>query len=128
MPYSLFDVGACNCGCAAYPCTLPASNLHLAYLNTANGHTDSCTLVYTAPCIWNGTLSVIGGNWQMLFAAGCTGYTFILAGGSCVYYDHPLHCSGYSAGGCTRLVLTSFTCSPLNIVFTNSTVSWTITL
>ena len=36
---TLFDVGACNCpvvGCAAYPCTLPASNLYLSAVSGGN--------------------------------------------------------------------------------------------
>jgi hypothetical protein len=128
---SLWDIGNCNCGgCACVPCTLPQTNLHVAYLNTANGHTDSALLVYGTtggPCSWIGSLAGSGAAVvSMGCFAGCSYFQVALFGGGGIYWDSPAHCSGLAL---TRLAAGPvFTCSPLNLKFVNSTVSWTVTL
>ena len=129
MAFTFSDLGGCGCGCPCVPCTLPATNLHLAYVNTAGaGHTDSCVLTYGigGACAWQGTLSGAGAATVTMGCSGtCSYFINALFAGGGDYWDSPAHCSG---SGLTRIAAPTANCSPLNLVFVNGTVSWTITL
>jgi hypothetical protein len=123
---SLWDIGNCNCGCACVPCALPATNLHVAYHNTTTGVSDSAVLVFSPVCTWQCTLPVTGIHVTMSCTnTGCSAFSVGTGGSISNYWDNPAHCSGIAA---TRFPNPTFTCSPLNIVFVNGTVSYTVTL
>jgi hypothetical protein len=127
MAFTTFDIGACNClPCSFVPCPLPASNLHVSYHNTATGVSDSAVLALFSVCAWLCALPVVGITVTMSYTnTGCSTFSVGTGGGSSNYWDNPAHCSGLAS---TRFPNPTFTCSPLNIVFTSGTVTYTITL
>lgn len=137
MPtFSLWDISGCNCVANCWPCALPfGTNLTLTVVDTVLGN-GSGILAYggvgsgtwTSPCI---VLS--GGVWSVRMLISCTP----VANPTCTFYqiawsansvcvgaaaghgghiDHPLHCNAFPTA---TLTLVSFTCSPLNIVFSD---------
>jgi hypothetical protein len=123
------DIGACNCSCVALPCDIPDTPLSIAVQYHSHGlltSTYTATLPIGSVCTWGTcfsgaplpflfTITSSGGNWIYT-------YEFAAAGGGC---------GGLSTGGiyntssgsscigiaCTY-VLTSYTCSPFQLVFT----------
>jgi hypothetical protein len=131
--YTNQDPGGCNCGCSScYPCTLPESDLLLSY---NNGPTK--TLTYSSTCMWTSPCIARALSVSAIFTISCSGscvackatnYSGTTCSGSPTGYsafNDPANCED----AVNNLFLTSFTCSPLHILFTEggSGDTWTIT-
>lgn len=143
--FSLFDVGGCNCpSCGGAPCALPPTNLTVT--RTQPGPiSHSATLIYSLVsgcCKWQGCITNSGVDLDLITIYStqlCTGFSFAAAGsGSCA--SPTLWETYLSPGGCTpcgtfpgttfsgSMTLTSFSCSPLNIVLTIASGAFTLTI
>lgn len=133
MPFK-FSPGPCNnCGggCSRCPCTLPAENLALAYDGLTAGApygegTATGTLTYQGNCEWEGSI-LTPNDVEVTFSitgSGCTCFDF---GNGLYFYGCPTaSCCDESSN---NLSLSSYTCSPLNIVLEYaSSMKLTITL
>jgi hypothetical protein len=128
--YTYWDIGACNCNCATYPCALPNS-MTLTAVFGGGGGTWTTTVTKTGACTWTGCLFAGGSSYYqvtvqlvgscmlwMIRAApvACSGP----ATGTIELFDHPTNCSGITPSPFGRWTLTSFSCTPINIVFTKN--------
>jgi hypothetical protein len=75
MPFSLFDVGACNCASGpglltCSPCSIPEANLTLSWVNGISGN-GSVSMIYSAgpPITWLSACAS-GQLYKMLCSAG----------------------------------------------------------
>ncbi len=135
----------CCIGCdVCYPCPLPQTSLTVSFLNESVDPPTmgAGSIAYLGGCVWNGCIPITRESVAFSYmrfiiscSESCTAYSaevFPLPGcsgilGAFNFYDHPSGCSSFTG---SRMTLTSFSCSPLNIVFTNSLnpqVTWTIT-
>ena len=149
--FSLWDLGACNCGGQCQPCNLPLVNLLLTWSNIyGDGGTPTLTYqgLISGNYVWNTTCQsqpashAAGFNGSFIFSITCSSptsttnpntYTIFnsqnYAGLSCTGVQSPepwtWNQSGvYISGGTTP----TFSCSPLNFVFANAKNTWTVTL
>jgi hypothetical protein len=136
MAFADWDIGACNCTASLHcsPCNLPAANLNLAWSNTF-GDSGSValttvgligsTITWTAACQNTPAWKVGGGAASFTFSivcatgVGATSYTISLfSAAGCV-----------SAAGGSAVFVSTYTCSPLNMVINYGvTFTFTITL
>jgi hypothetical protein len=142
---SLWDIGACCCGCACGPCTLPTTNLTLTIANAGSNVATTLTYGLSGPfgsfaCQWTSACTLVSGtiiptlSTDWIFQLYCvTSSCLVLAGqpysdpcntpqvGNPPYGDWPLNCCGASCSGGTNVWdLISFTCSPLSLLFQHS--------
>jgi hypothetical protein len=134
MPYTIEDVGACNCSaiCVGSPCSLPLSNLSISVVFVGI-HTASGTAVYSAGRWTTPWMLLSGTSYYVKITIGCTGactwYEALFSVGTMGpgspslsgYVAIPTGCGpGSIATGSFAIGTGSgepFTCSPLNIEF-----------
>ena len=132
MAATFQDPGKCGCPAAAcWPCVLPRGT-HLTLSYNWTGTTGSTTLVAAGggAYSWQSSPVTVGPGVTLYVVATCssscsTYYAVIQSGGPPTFEG-----IGGPTMGCsslTGLTLTSYTCSPLNIVFTGSGGTLTIT-
>jgi hypothetical protein len=144
--YTYMDLGGCNCPGTCVPCELPfGSNLSV----TANkaGTVYSGTLTYSGTGGTTGgpawTISCLATGASPQGAAGIQLGCYPVGGGSCTYLILDIYansaCEAFVTGsswnsplcpGTGSITLASYTCSPLNLVWTVTLggTAWTITI
>ncbi len=144
MALTIHSLGGCNCsGFACAPCSLPATDLTMSFQNEF-GAFPAITLVRSGT-LWVGCIpNIVWTNPAVVthshkFSLVCTPGVCTLyqiefftstncSGGpiATVYYDDP---GGCSANPGILITLSSFSCSPLNIVLSTGVGAqqWTIT-
>ncbi len=128
MPgYTFEDIGACNCGCVAYPCSLPNSNLaytDVFYFGGGGVSPFSGTMTEGPSCVWNS--GCIGGVdiFNIATSGGVTTYTWNICVGGCPPSGLIVVTCTYKTDGsgtCTAgfsMVLDSYNCTTQTLVFT----------
>lgn len=134
------DVGACNCGNLCHPCSLPFSNLSLAFTTVFSGVSGTTTLVFSQIgniCTW---CTGSGPGAECYSPNGVVSFKFAitcnLVTGSTEYrydeYSDNACATGLAtytyitSGGGSGMNPKSATCSPLNIQFTLTGSSFVI--
>jgi hypothetical protein len=114
MGFGVWDLGGCNCGCAATPCTLPETNLSLSFIGPSGsgigGGPDP--FVYSSPCTWNCCFDTRAGS--------ASSFTLQVIGGVLVgtLTDWTgFNCTGTPTTPFATATLISSSCSPLNLVY-----------
>jgi hypothetical protein len=124
--WSKWDIGGCGCvsnPCDTNPCILPQVTLHTNITLPGHIQTQHATLTYVA-CTWSSvcTVGFVNTSYKIAITvvAGVTIFTF-------TEWISTTNCSGTfrvgtwkSDGSGSGVTLTSYTCSPLDMIFTDA--------
>lgn len=139
MPFTFWDIGACNCtgsAAACLPCALPPMNLSLVFQSSSIRGTFPMIAFQVTAGNWTASSTSVPGYSSIVFNISCTGtctyfvatYTPSVGAPFQEYYDDPVGCSPYGPGGAGLFTITSSSCSPLSIIFAGPSGSqWTLT-
>jgi hypothetical protein len=132
--FNKWAIGGCNCGCNCFPCQPPPTGFHV----TITGIASDQAMNPVSSCLWQSQCTVFGGTFKVSWrcSGGCTVITYQhFTDNACTVpdpatsgpftkigtvYTNPSGCFSSSQFPAT-FTLTSFSCSPFNVVFTSST-------